>query len=249
MYCTCDLLPHFHTWVAHRLAWGEGSGSCVPLSSQQRLICLTTNIFHIFSLYILAKSLMLCKCQVWDFFCGFKFSIFCCFASLKHINNGGGFFYRTQQKYKIIRAYSNSRMHRDKKYRENVRLSCRQKRADKILTGHLKPMLKRTGGSWIESFCRPSMGITSTPKVHMLLPSTCAMKCFKHTRNFVSQRRPVALLPSPFAGTSAAAQSLSSARWWNRLSRSSNTLWGPASRPPTTASWNKNRGFVMIIPR
>ncbi len=129
-----------------------------------------------------------------------------------------------------------------------VRLSCRQKRADKILTGHLKPMLKRTGGSWIESFCRPSTGITSTPKVHMLLPSTCAMKCFKHTRNFVSQRRPVALLPSPFAGKSAAAQSLSSALWWNRLSRSSKTLWGPASRPPTRASWNRNRSFVKIIP-
>ncbi len=155
---------------------------------------------------------------------------------------GGGFLYRTQQKCKIITAFSNSRRHRSKKYREEFRLSCRQKRTDKILTGHLKPMLNRTGGSWIESFCRPSMGITSTPKVHMLLPSTCAMKCFKHTRNFVSQRRPVAL-PSPFAGKSAAAQSLSSARWWNRLSRSSNTLWGPASRPPTRVSWNRKQRF------
>ncbi len=80
---------------------------------------------------------MLCKCQVWDFFCRFKFSIFCCFASLKHINNGRrgprDFFYRTQQKYKIFRAYSNSRMKRSKKYKEEFRLQCRKKEQIKSL--------------------------------------------------------------------------------------------------------------------
>ncbi len=69
---------------------GEGGAVVYLPVSKRRLICITTNTFRIFSLHILAKSLMLCKCQVWDFFWRFKFNICCCFASLKHINNGGG---------------------------------------------------------------------------------------------------------------------------------------------------------------
>ena len=102
---------------------GEG-GAVVYLSvARKRLLYSTTNIFHIFALYILAKSLMLCKNVKFKTFLRFKFSIFVV-LHLRHIlimGEGVNFFHRTQQKYKIIRAYSNSRMHIANKYREEFR--------------------------------------------------------------------------------------------------------------------------------